>query len=101
MPKTSSMSPSLSIDRTPTCESHSHTNRHRAIASIRASMALRDGGSVQEKYYSLGRQAQAGVPEGEWTQAARGIVGRANVRLCHASSYIMRIIESIVLNVNG
>ena len=36
----------------------------------------------------VGRRAQAEVVHGgPWTQAARGVAGRASVRLCFASSY--------------
>jgi len=43
--------------------------------------------SIPEKSCHEGHWALAEVMhEGEWTQAARGIAGRANVRLCFASS---------------
>ena len=39
----------------------------------------------------VGRWAQAKVVHGgQWTQAARDVVGRANVRHCHASSLLLK-----------
>ena len=59
--------------------------------SVSVTFARWQYGTLKEVVH-VGRWAQAGVKHGgQWTQAVRGVAGRANVKLCFSSSLVIRV----------